>query len=218
MIISLKHNYIYIRTRKTGSTSIESILRANLGPDDIIVREDPRVLAPVLKPGAVPPTPDEAGLLTHIKVSQLRPLIRDEVWDRLFKFTSERHPYEKALSFANYRVDRMKTRDKEHKVRKHGSFEDFLDRVVRKGKYSSFRFYAIDGKSVADDYVKLETMAADMHRIGARLGIAMPEEMPHRRETERADTRPARDILSGAQKDTIYEHCRAEFELLGYAR
>jgi len=32
----------------------------------------------------------------------------------------------------------------------------------------------------------------------------------------RTDRRPARDILTKAQKETIYETCKPEFDLLGY--
>ena len=71
---------------------------------------------------------------------------------------------------------------------------------------------------VAEDYIRLETLHEDMHRIGARIGVPMPEEMPHKRETEREDNRPAREILTAEQKQAVYEHCRHEFDVLGYER
>jgi hypothetical protein len=216
MIISLKHNYIYMRTRKTGSSSIESILRKNLGPDDIVVKESLETLEPILRPGAV--IPDADGLITHVPVSEVKPLIREDLWDRMFKFTSERHPYEKVLSFAHYRLRQRGELKSELALAKFGGFAGFLDTIVNRGQYASFRYYSIDGKSVADDYIRLETMQEDMHRIGARIGVPMPEEMPHKRETERNDDRPAREILTDAQKQIVYEHCRHEFDVLGYER
>src|SRR5262249_11155577 len=107
MILSLQHNYIYIRTKKTGSTTMEELLTKNLGPDDIAVRRNFEVLRPLLKPGADLPTPEKQAdgpkAPTHVGISRIRPLLRDDFWERAFKFTSERHPYEKAVSFAHWR-------------------------------------------------------------------------------------------------------------------
>ena len=69
-----------------------------------------------------------------------------------------------------------------------------------------------------DDYIRLESFETDMRRVGQRLGIPVPDELPRKRVTERDDKRPAREILSAKQRDIVFEHCRPEFELLGYER
>jgi hypothetical protein len=44
MIVSYHRNFIYIRTRKTASSTIETFLKQNLGPDDLYVSQGwPRV-------------------------------------------------------------------------------------------------------------------------------------------------------------------------------
>ena len=208
MIISLKYNYIYIRPRKTGSSTIETVLQESLGPDDMFVREDLGVLTPIVKPGVS--IPKNSRLVTHIKVSDVRDMIRDDIWDRLYKFTSERHPYEKAVSYAYYK--------NRGPVGEYRNFDRFLDRIIRGGKYASFPYYSLDGRSVADDYVRLETLDEDIRRVGQRLGIPIPDELPRKRVTERDDKRPARDILTPEQRDTVFAYCQPEFELLGYER
>jgi hypothetical protein len=210
MIISLKYNYIYIRPRKTGSSTIEAVLQESLGPDDLFIREKLQVLAPIARSGAV--IPENEGLVNHIKVSDVRDLIREDIWDRLYKFTSERHPYEKAVSYAYFK---HRGRPKRNRNR---DFAKLLDRIVRIGRYASFPVYSIDGRSVADDYIRLESFETDFRRVGERLGIPMPDELPRKRATERDDTRPAREILTAEQRDIVFEHCQPEFELLGYER
>jgi len=209
MIISLKYNYIYMRPRKTGSSTIEVILYESLGPDDLFIKEDLQVLAPIAKPGVV--IPQNKRLVTHIKISDIRDIIRDDIWDRLYKFTSERHPYEKAVSYAYFK-------HRNRALRKHPEFEDWLDHAVRAGEYASFPVYSIDGRSVADDYIRLESIETDIRRVGMRVGFPVPDVVPVRRATERNDKRPAREILSVQQRDIVFEHCRPEFELLGYER
>lgn len=209
MIISLKYNYLYMRPRKTGSSTIEVILYESLGPDDLFIKEDLQVLAPIVKPGVV--IPQNKRLVTHIKISDIRHMIRDDIWDRLYKFTSERHPYEKAVSYAYFK-------HRNRALRKHPEFEDWLDHAVREGEYASFPVYSIDGRSVADDYVRLESIETDIRRVSQRVGFPVPKVVPVRRATERSDKRPAREILSAEQRDIVFEHCRPEFELLGYER
>jgi len=209
MIISLKYNYLYMRPRKTGSSTIEVILYENLGPDDLFIKEDLQVLAPIVKPGVV--IPQNKRLVTHIKISDIRHMIRDDIWDRLYKFTSERHPYEKAVSYAYFK-------HRNRALRKHPEFEDWLDHAVREGEYASFPVYSIDGRSVADDYIRLESIETDIRRVSQRVGFPVPKVVPVRRATERSDKRPAREILSAEQRDIVFEHCRPEFELLGYER
>jgi hypothetical protein len=210
MIISLKYNYIYIRPRKTGSSTIEAVLQESLGPDDLFVREELQVLAPIAKPGVAIPVNDR--LVTHINISDIRDIIRDDIWDRLYKFTSERHPYEKAVSYAYFKHRGHTKREK------NTNFKKFLDRAVRAGKYRSFPVYSIDGRSVADDYIRLESFETDIRRVGERLGVPVPDELPRKRATKRDDPRPAREILNAEQRDIVFEHCRPEFELLGYER
>jgi hypothetical protein len=148
------------------------------------------------------------------------PLVREDIWNGAFKFTSERHPYEKAVSYAYYRLDQMKNyADQSMADRTSADFAKYLDDVVRNGKYASFKYYSIDGRPVVDDFIKLESLRADLARIGARIGIPIPDELPRRRRGKsRPDMRPAREILSDEQKQIVWEHCRPEFELLGYER
>ena len=222
MIISLKYNYIYIRTRKTGSSTIESILKDSLGPDDLFVREDLRIIAPIAKLGVEIPKND--NLVTHITVGEIRDLVRDDIWERLFKFTSERHPYEKCVSYAYFknraRGKHLRKRGDKALLDKHErrDFGVYLNRVVNDGEYASFKYYSIGGRSVAEDYIRLETMEEDIRRVGARIGVPVPDELPRKRQTERDDPRPARVILSAEQRDIVYEKCRPEFELHGYER
>ncbi|MBV9062855.1 MAG: hypothetical protein JOY77_07980 [Alphaproteobacteria bacterium] len=221
MILSLRHNYIYIRTKKTGSTTIEELLTQNLGPEDVVIRRDFEVLRPLLKPGAELPKREKLSNAptspTHVGIDRIQPLIREDFWRNAFKFTSERHPYEKAVSFAYWRW--WNTRRGDQRQNPSGDeFQQHLDKMVRHGKYPSFPLYSIEGKSVVDDFVRLETMLEDIQRVTARIGISPPASLPHTRTESRVDRRPARETLSEAQREIVWQRCRPEFELLSYPR
>lgn len=212
MIISLKYNFIYIRTRKTASTSIHRALEQILGPDDICIRRKYRDLSSVLRKGVIPP---EEGFETHVPAAQIRQYVRRDIWNRAFKFTSERHPYEKAVSLAFYFASKKEKIEGKGRKPPSEDFDQVLDSVVKVGRYRSFPLYFIDGAPVVSDFIRYESLEADLKSITEKLGIDLPP-LPEMKAAVRTDRRPARDILTQAQKETIYEKCRPEFELLGY--
>src|SRR5437868_2091656 len=171
MIISLKHNFIYIRTRKTASTSIHRALEQVLGPSDICIRGRYIDLSPVLRRGATPP---EKGFQTHVPAAEIKPYLKRKIWRRAFKFTSERHPYEKAVSLAFYFASKTeKITQRGHKAPSE-DFDEVLDRVVRVGRYASFPLYYVDGAPIVSDFIRYETLEADLKRIAEKLGVDLP--------------------------------------------
>jgi hypothetical protein len=199
MIISYKYNFIYFRPKKTGSSTIAAVLRANLGIDDVDHKDQ---------------VWGEEKERAHTEASEIRDMVPRKFWKSAFKFTSERHPYEKAVSLTYYRMG------------KHGkstraetsSFEEMLDKVISGEGYCGYRYYSINGRPIVDDFIRQENLMADLKRIGEKLGLAIPDELPRRKGQFREDMRPAREILSAEQRDIIYEKCKPEFELLGYER
>ncbi|HVV65241.1 MAG TPA: hypothetical protein VHC42_07215 [Rhizomicrobium sp.] len=216
MIVSYSRNFIFLRTKKTAGTTAETVLAGGCGPEDIVVsrseakERDKRGDDDGAKTSA--DRPDRGGFYIHIPAKEVRALVDPAFWDKALKITVERHPYEKAVSQTFYRLNKRKRNRHEE------SFEQFLDRVVRSGDYAGFPIWSIDGKPVVDEFIRQETLRADLDRVGGRLGIAIPDELPMMKSRTRTDRRPASEILSAEQKQIVYEHCKEEFEILGYAR
>lgn len=210
MIISYRHNFIFVRTRKTASSTIEEVLKENLGPEDVFVSNKQLVTGQTLT--AVETQPE--GLAGHMKLSEIRSLVSPQFWDDCFKFSCERHPYEKAVSLAHYNYARGAKRDRRREM----AFPEYLDKIVRAGNYRGYDHYSIDGTVAVDDFVQFESLKDDLQRIGTALGITIPAELPRRKTAHRTDRRPAAEILSEEQKVIIYETCREEFGLFGYDR
>jgi hypothetical protein len=210
MIISYAYNFIFVRTRKTASSTIEDVLQSNLVPQDI------RVSRKKLVDGQ---TKAELGVqheevAGHMTLKEIVPLVSPQFWADSFKFSCERHPYEKAVSLAHYNWLRGENRGASRDM----GFEDYLDRIVRRGNYRGFDHYSIDGEVAVDDFIRFETLLEDLQRIGRHLGLAIPDELPRKKTAQRKDRRPAHEILSDEQKQVVYANCREEFELFGYAR
>jgi hypothetical protein len=149
----------------------------------------------------------------HMTLRDIVPLVSAEFWNESFKFSCERHPYDKAVSLAHFNWLRGESRGKSRDM----EFDEYLDRTVRQGSYRGFDHYSIDGKVAVDDFIRFETLAEDLQRIGEHLGITIPAELPQKKTAMRKDRRPGQEILSDEQKQIVYDHCREEFELFGYA-
>jgi hypothetical protein len=225
MIISYSRNFIFIKTKKTAGTTVEAVLATGCGPDDII----PKVYGDTYPgSGLIIPArqnieadeeassdededgPDRDGFNPHMTAKELKDFVGRKFWKSAFKVTVERHPYEKAVSQAYYRMNKKNKRDE--------PFDAFLDRTVHKGDYCGFPLWSIRDRVAVDDFIRQETLVSDLKRVMAKLGIPMPNEIPEMKSRTRDDRRPAHEILSDAQKEVVYEHCKREFEILGYER
>jgi hypothetical protein len=206
VIISFRRNFIFIRTRKTASSTIETVLRQSLDPSDICVLKGTLSYPN----GEVARLPHKGTVAGHMKAKHIAKLVAEPFWTTCYKFTAERHPYEKAVSLAYYAF--VTERNEQ------GDFAEFLDFTVNRGFYRTFDHYTIQGKVVVNGFIRHESLVADLRRIGRRVGFSVPEALPHKRSRFRRDQRPAHEILSENQKREVFERCREEFELFGYKR
>jgi hypothetical protein len=202
MIVSYSKNFIFIKTKKTAGTTVEAVLGAACGPGDVVT------LTTTLA-GDV--NRSNESFYKHMTAEEAYPLIDPNFWAGAYKITVERHPYEKAVSQAFYKYPKDKRRGG-------GDFSEYMDWIVRDADYPGFPRWTLGGKVAVDDFIRQENLKADLDRVGARIGIAIPGELPHMKSRTRTDKRPAQEILNDAQKAIVYERCAQEFEILGWER
>lgn len=237
MIASFLHNFIFIKTRKTAGTTIELALAPLCGPDDIITplggnEEDLRGSGQPLCRNFMPNSDVEkkfvellaksdpksrrrrkklitrSTFFQHTSALTAKENLPPEFWEGAYKFTVERHPYERVVSKAYFKYRGSNKRS--------APFEQFLDKVVRERGYVNIKFYTIDDKIVVNEILRQENLDEDFKRLGERLGLSIPHELPRGKSHHRTDRRPAREILSDEQRQIVYEVCKKEFDILGY--
>ena len=200
MIVSHAHQFIFLKTRKTGGTSVELALSTICGPDDVItwLGRDEK-----LREGRGPQNtePDRSALpldlrlrlmlgaderaigavyANHMPARPARRLIGREAWDRYFKFSVERNPWDRQVSYYYYRCRDPETRP---------DFKTWLTDPSWKARIDNFHIYGIDGAIAVDQVLRYETLGADFAAAMARIGIASPPELPH----AKAKARPKKD-------------------------
>jgi hypothetical protein len=145
------------------------------------------------------------ALKNHSSALEIKEKVSEVFWDSCFKFTIERHPYEKVISDV-YWASRRGIK---------GDLSRLIDDKIA-GRRPDRNLYSIDGKVVVDEIIRQETLEVDLYRIGDKMGLTLPSSLPNAKSSFRTDPRPATEILTAEQKKRIYERNRQTFELLGY--
>lgn len=241
MIASFEHGFIFIKTRKTAGTAIELVLSSLCGaadiitpihPDDEKIRQAKGWRGPqnfrvgpasasghegVLERGDEAdyqemmkghPTGDE--YFNHMPASLARRMLGEDFWRKAHKWTIERHPYEKAVSQAYWKMWFM--------GRPQADFQPVLDELIAREEIDNRDLYTIDGEVALDEIIRQEDLPGSFNAVLAKSGLRFDGPLPRAKTVQRADRRPAAEILTERQKEAIYETCRETFELMGYAR
>lgn len=169
MIISHKHKFIFIKTRKTAGTSIEIFLEQFCGDADIIT---PIFGSDEDKGNHV--ARNNKGFYNHIGAFDIRRLIGDAIWSSYFKFAFERNPWDKQVSMYWWR---------KHQYDLIEGFEEYCVKSDgnRSGVYlcpSDYHLYS-DGHAVAVDFIgRYEALEADLGYVLKMLDLPDIGDLP----------------------------------------
>jgi len=226
MIISHRHKFIFLKTVKTGGTSVEIALSRYCGEEDVITPISPEDepareelgISPrnYLAPRATYWLPDYYRLLVqkqekklfwnHITAQDVRDRVGAEIWDNYFKFTIERNPWDKTVSDYYWRASRGGPQS--------------LDAYFRKfrGRFRHFNYprYSLNGQLAVDAIVRFEHLIPDLTAVLQQVGIAFDGVLPRAKGSSRKDRRHYSELLSPAQQQIIAREFAQEIELLGY--
>lgn len=187
MIISHQLRCIFLKTRKTGGTSLEIALSKFCGPDDVIapiVPEDEAIRAKLGfrgaqnydKPARERTLKDRLNYLrwpkslrvyyNHMPAPEVRAAIGDRIWNDYLKITLVRNPWDMFISFFYW--------EGAHRTYGEDRFADFVAEHANLPAWVR-SVYSIDGQPVADYFVRHEALAEDLGELSAKLGL--PEDL-----------------------------------------
>jgi hypothetical protein len=238
MIASFTNNFIFINTRKTAGTSVEIVLRTWCEGQDIcslILPEDELIR---YRYGARPRNfcvqrGFEVAFLTAMrsgdrdliartyKAAHGRSRYRNhmsaakvaaalpELWKTAFRFTVVRHPYERVVSIAHWRLRHSRAHRTE-------TFFGLLDTIIDSGRHLNHNQYLIDGEIGLDAVYRYEEVWDKIAALGHGLGKSVPSPLPTAKVGHRTNKQPASAILTDRQKEKVQKQCRWEFKILGF--
>ncbi len=225
MIISHKHQFIFIHLARTGGRSVTMDLAKHCGPDDVIT-----------------PTGDylgqnHAGWHRHASALSVRERFGSAIWDKYFTFTFERNPWEKVLSNYwgkkgyrhGYGGSTEQISQTERLWRKLSGYPWSLDGWL---KYRIFRGnlpgasglrlpkalakYTDETEDVMVDAIyRYEQRSEHLKLLSERLGLEIKLEAREGRGTRR-NRAPYTESYSDWSRDLVEEHFQKDLLLLKY--
>ncbi len=226
MIISHKHKFIFLKTRKTAGTSIEIALSKYCGENDIITkvtRKDEKIRRELGYRGPQNfylPYPKFTlrywvryldrlrywDYYNHMPAIRVKSIIDRRSWETYFKFCIERNPWDKAVSLYYWRTRKMNPKP---------NLLEFLQ-TVDVNHLSNFEIYSIDG-DLAVDYVGLyENLDMEIDTIGEMLELPNKLKLPKAKGSTRKDKQNYTNSIGTQEKKIIAKVCEREIALFGY--
>ncbi len=227
MLVCHKYKFIFLKTQKTASTSIEIALSALCDSSDILTpisKKDEKVRQSL---GYVGPSNFKVpfsryskddfvdlifkgklkALYNHISCEELKPIIGDTIFNDYYKFCFERNPYEKALSLF-YHEGGLENWD---------SLKSFIEdgglKIIK-----GYDQYTINNTVAVDDIFHFEDIPSALDKIAHRIGLNGKIELPKTKLKSqfRKDRRPYQEVLTEEEQDLISTIWAREIKLMGY--
>ena len=224
MIVSHRHKFIFIKTRKTAGTSLELALCKYCGEDDIITPVTPKdeglrrelgVRGPQnhrIPSSALSRTEKLSSLVNrrkpeffnHYRAQDLRDRLSPGIWDAYFKFTIERNPFDKAISRYYFRGN-----DKQYDMPTF--FQNCPVHLI-----SNWEHYAINDVPAVDHVIRFENLSEEVAQLAERLELPGPLDMPRAKGAHRSDRRHYSQVLDEVSRKRIELVCAKEIAYFEY--
>lgn len=176
-LVSHQHGFIYLKTEKTGGTSVEMALQVLCTPPGTEVRHyGPALVSDVGILGARGDKyteADETGWMSHMPAKQVARKLGRGAWARYLKVASLRNPFDKAVSWYWFMA-------RKHGLEQRDPVTDFrafirakeADGYFRSRRDIDWRVTHIGKRPIIDQYIRLEHLQDDFAALFVRLGVA----------------------------------------------
>jgi len=209
MLYSDIKKFIFIAVDKTGSTSIEALLKPYTLRHTRFkqLRKRLRILKPVSHLCGI-----HRRLVypVHASANSLRPYFPKHIWNSYFKFCFVRHPLDRITSRFEFLL-------KERRLPANMQFDGYLDSILSKKRgFFHQHQYILDKHSnvLVDWWGKLENLKEDCSSLEEKLGI--PNLTPPHLNTSKTNRRHFLDYYSKSQKRLTEEFTRRDLDLFNY--
>ncbi|MGH7885863.1 MAG: sulfotransferase family 2 domain-containing protein [Thermodesulfobacteriota bacterium] len=231
MIISHKYKFIFIKTRKTAGSSVQIYLSHLCDELDIFTPIDrpEQPYQPRNYKGLFNPLPELVKntkspkmifkilgrfftlkkFQSHIKAIDIKARISPEIWNSYYKFSIERNPWDKVLSYYYFAKQRYR------RYNQNISFDDFLKTVELSFNYP--KYTDINDNIIVDRVIKYENLIDELREIFNKLDIPFNGSIGVNEKSHyRTDRRPYQEVYTEEQKLLIEKLFDKEIKMHNY--
>jgi len=227
MIISHRYRFIFIKTHKTAGSSMEMALGAQCGPEDVVTPMESNAAT------ALPRNFHEPSWLgrnyarsrmlrkcigrhspwlgkwfyEHMPATRVRELVGEEVWRSYHKFCFERNPWEKVVSYYNWK-----------KFGQGRTMPEFRHYVLEKTHRlpADARLYFDGDQCLMDEVLDFKDFTASFAALCGRLGIPYDGNMPREKTNITSAPIDYRTFYDEETRAKVAECYAREISLLDY--
>ena len=175
MILSHKHKYIFIKSFKTASTSLEIALSKFCDKEDIItpLKNEDEIIRKNKGYNGPQNYNDKLVFHEHMPASEIKSKINLDIWSKYFKFTVVRNPFNQIVS-AFYWHNKSKENERKFlffKKRKK-SFEVFFKIKAHHIFEDEYLRYTKNDEILVDKFIKFENFEEDLALLNKKLNFS----------------------------------------------
>jgi len=227
MIISHKYKFIFIKTHKTAGSSIEMALAPLCDVDDVITPMEsnqnsdiPRNFHAKNWIGRTYATHKlvRKCLHRHSQISgpwyyehmpafRVKELVGDKIWSSYYKFCFERNPWDKIVSYYNWKKYGQK--------RSMPSFANYVLHKTHRLPVDS-RLYFDQDECIVDQIYDFSNFIDSFRQICQQLGVPFSGEMPREKTGINLDLKHYSKYYNQETRKIVADYFSKEIALMGY--
>nr|WP_255720634.1 sulfotransferase family 2 domain-containing protein [Acuticoccus kalidii] len=218
-MISHRKAFIFLKTRKTASTSLEVALEPYCRPEGAAPpdRRTGEVVTEAGIVGARGPGAESCKFYNHMPARAIRSAIGGRMWKDYTKVSIVRNPYDKAVSWFWMQLSPGDRRACQHDFSLcRQTFNAWLRAKPRLPDDKPI--ITIARSDVVDVMLRYEQLEADFAALLGRLGIGDPITLPRLKAETRVRPEPFAQYYDAAGEAIVAAAYRYEMARFGYAR
>lgn len=224
MLVSHRYKFIYTKTVKTASTSVESFFERFCMPEgeweQLHQRDDYESASGII--GFRGKTKDDSiRWWNHMPADTIREQLGDEIWNSYFKFCVVRNPYEKCISAfehigRNFQLDEEIT--SEILVNNAMTLEQYrFYEYIRQNPPIDRDKYLINGVFCLDDVIRYESLESELKRICNHLWLPFEQKyLPTFKKGFRRQEATVDRLFSPLSRQLVKQNFAFEIDCFNY--
>jgi hypothetical protein len=224
MLISFRHEFIFIHNYKVAGTSIKAALSEyglinpllnNSDWNRAIDQSQLRVLYTnkyfrrvirKLTPGNI------RNFKSHLHAKQIKSYLPDDIYSKYYKFGFVRNPWDWQVSLYHY-MSQLSGHHQNDIAKGFSSFEEYLEWRIQKDKRTQKDFFYDDNNNLIVNFVgKFENIVSDFDHICNQVGL--DAKLGHKNSSKRNNN--YRKYYSTATKNLVADHFEEDIKLFDY--